>query len=568
MVSRYALALVGPDGKLWVEFCLECLFDIFLLGTAIALLFFVCQTLLRLVICSARFFGYVQRAVHFTCSFFIRYVQMRMSITPVTVKSDVSLQGTVKWDATGPYISTIHLGKTIRVNVAVDGLLSLLLKPPGSVVDETQLADSQVDEMAFHKGTVQFLVNGKLIGFGFRTTVRGRDVIVTALHNLRSLIGREVYMAGPRGQFRLPTNTVYAKYPVLDFVCLEFSDMVYTTLGVKTLKIAAPGSVGTPIRVHGYMDGSRVRTIGVISGVVKGSPGRFKHTASTVEGFSGSPVFNATGQVVGMHLRGNVGYNEAVALTWFVGVSESDIPEKLFSRMDEIEDGYDAVCGFEDGVMQRVRFRGRVFMSPEEVNVWEYNPEYSSWADDENEAWWDLAMNEGREEAASVEGAETLNGSPVVLPEPQVMEGTSGIESLDIPTLTLAEKSDLERSRFCAWVNTPASALQPKASKGARNRANRQLRKLAAGHGLQQTLEPVTAPSTPIALESKAASTQPRIRYPEQFQQLCGAACFHAPMSQRDYERVKHLVSAYETGVVPRSESSRLRSEWAALWTK
>jgi len=568
MISQHLRAVTPLELRQWTEFLIELMFDLILLAGVAALLLVLCRGLITVSICFVRALVFIQRAIIFTARFFVEYVRLRLSVSPVVLKTDISVDGVVKWDTNGPYIMAYHLGKSLRVNVKSESLVSLLLKPAIPVVDETRIADSQVDPMAFHSGTVQFLVNGKLLGFGFRTTVKGRSVIVTTCHGLQSLLGKEVMLAGPSGQIKMPPNSIYAKFPGLDVVCLEFSNVVYTTLGVKSLKIAAPG-VGSPIHVHGYMDGQRVRSIGVIAGLVRKSAARFKHTASTVEGFSGSPVLNTTGQVVGMHLRGNITYNEAVALNWLVGFNESDIPDKLMTRLDDLGDEAFATLGFIGKDMMRVRFKGRGFTMPEEVSVWQYDPRYSSWADDEDDAWWDMAMLEGKEEAADVESAEPLNSSPVVLPDPQTTEATSVIGSLDIPALNLSEKSSRESSPSCVREDIRDWVLQgKKQSKGARRRANRQLEKLADGHGLQQTSKPVTPPLMPIAEELKSASNQPRIRFPEQFLPLCGAACIHAPMSQRDYERVKHLASAYEAGVVPKSKSSRLRSEWASLWTK
>jgi hypothetical protein len=435
------------------------------------------------------------------------------------------------------------------------------------------LPDSVVEPMPFHRGTVQFLVDGKVVGFGFRVSRGGKDIIVTARHNLNLMRTRrsDLRIAGPNGQLPLLGDSVAFMFPKADLVGLSVPAVLLSAIGVRSLKVSPPGADGTPIHIHGYMDGTRVKSLGVVMGRVKGQPLRFKHSASTVEGFSGSPVFNQLGLVIGMHIRSGSSWNEAVMLHWLLGSDESETYDKLFDRVDHPEDDWDQLIGFEGETMCRVRYRDRQFAPVEEFAVMDYNPRFSSWADDDDDDWYErmYGADDARDESADPLIAQVLKDPPADLAIPRGLKPIMDSPSAAIVSPTPSSgKSTPERSDSHVSVITSGLAgLTVGLSKGQRQRRNRRARNLASGLGLLPVLPPVSSPSLSTSQASVPASVLPGPISTRPCTAWSARGCTHAPMSLRDLKRIRHLAALAELGEIPISERSRDRSEWKELWT-
>jgi len=267
------------------------------------------------------------------------YFAMKKRVS-VFVPGQNTVDGTLKWDADGPYIECTVAGILTKVKLtATDYSVMSAGVSMFSRRNESMIPGSVVYDGPLPRFQVYFVVKDQIIGSGFRTIVGGKSCLITAKHVIRTLIGTGSTVYVMKNGKTLPMDK---SWKVLfstnaDIVGIEFPFNAASLLGVGTAKIGRTPSVGQPVRVYGSMQFIDKFTTGVIDSV--GSGFAITHTASTTEGFSGAPLI-ANSFVVGVHLAGDAGINHGVSFDWFEGMTfESETKQRAFSLQHEPIEG-------------------------------------------------------------------------------------------------------------------------------------------------------------------------------------------------------------------------------------
>jgi len=487
-----------------------------------------------------------------------RFYSLRRAAIDVVMASEHEMTGTLSWDATGPYLEAVLPSGVTKVRMSPRDIGAFVaFSPRGG--DESRIDGSLVLQSPLAKSDVAFISNGRALAMGFRTILDSQSVLVTARHNLPTLKAAEnVMVASHRNKAMLmdPLWKVVADYPSFDIVAIAFPQDVAATLGVATATMSAAPSAGKPLDVHGYIAGEPVVTKGVSAGVMPGL--RIKHTCTTKVGFSGAAVYDG-GRVVAVHLRGEDGYNVAVAVQFLLPALESEPHNKAFVRVMDDDDWSDdeVYYGMRWGRLQKVGVSGRRFVEPQNLDF-VYKGPNAAWADyDEDDDWFE--DDYGRNETAQYDSAEVLKALPVVL---AALRASSSANTPSSPE----NVSQGEGVNLTPSASTAPSPPPGKLSKGQRLRKNRAAQKLANTNGQPVISQPVSVPfaSTPVV----SATPPPPIHNTSTVQSpssLCQAG-IHSPLSRRDLARIRHLLDACERGLIPIREQSRTKSEWSELW--
>lgn len=195
-------------------------------------------------------------------------------------------------------------------NIAIDANLAMFVKP--QVGKEAAIAGSHMDAVATPKGIFSFFNKDRFIGCGFRMAF-GRSVYLVTARHVYEEFGDEVYLKYGNRTLKFKPEVV-ARGNVTDFVL--FKDSFLVSQVCKSFASAKYSSRGT-VRIVGTSDShawmSSSGTTGRSNTVFQ-----FTHKASTQPGWSGSPVFNKDGKVVGVHtgstFTDGVVVNEATAI--------------------------------------------------------------------------------------------------------------------------------------------------------------------------------------------------------------------------------------------------------------
>jgi hypothetical protein len=147
----------------------------------------------------------------------------------------------------------------------------------------------------------------------------------------------------------LRSKVIVKKWSVeLDVVILEIPLHIFTVLGVKAAKVTKT-PLTQSVSARGVKSADLMASYGVVTKAT--SQFAFRHTISTERGWSGAPIVNASGAVIGMHVRGfgaapagHVGvwlpHNVGVSFDWSVISSrgaESDMNLYAFAHRDDYE---------------------------------------------------------------------------------------------------------------------------------------------------------------------------------------------------------------------------------------
>jgi hypothetical protein len=230
------------------------------------------------------------------------------------------------------------------------------------------------------------------IGMGCRITLGGNNVLATALHNLSG--GRIALRSGGavyNVERDWPTAFVSRD---LDLILIEVPASVWSVLAVGTAKTTGL-KTASAVKIHGVSQFGQT-TVSYGSVVTKQCRDLIiRHSASTYPGYSGSPLMNMEGRVVGIHLGYDLegDYNKAVALEQF-NTLESDRRDHLFQRANDMDEMHD----FEDHVEYSFlskKGKGRVRTAAREYEVKMIDDEFpltKSWADyavseDDDSSW-------------------------------------------------------------------------------------------------------------------------------------------------------------------------------------
>jgi len=278
----------------------------------------------------------------------------------------VALTGTLAYDCNGPYILIMVNGSERQVRIASSDLacLSMASAAAASRGAESLLPGAVMVPSSLPGGQVFLRVGKKTVGAGFRTRHFSDedgpyDALVTAYHVGLALAktGADWSMATESAEIpldaELRSRMVITKWSTdLDLVVIKTPVHLFAPLGVKCLKLAKT-PLGPAVNISGVSQGDLYKSIGVVTKAT--SMFAFKHSVSTERGWSGSPILNESGAVVGMHTRGfgrrpegHVGpwspHNVGVSFDWAISArsptrgAESDINVYAFAHREDIDD--------------------------------------------------------------------------------------------------------------------------------------------------------------------------------------------------------------------------------------
>jgi len=217
----------------------------------------------------------------------------------------------VKADKDGTYLEYVVSNKVRRIRLPPVLAQSVPITPLASQVgQEMAMPNSKFtpNEASPSKTTTRGLFAIRLaadhnvvVGMAFRVGLGDVDVIMTALHNLKLSHGQPLVLEHRGNCFAFSESTHEQVLLSHEYDCIAFkpkSSAWYSVAGAARLS-PDPGSSG-PAIVWGYQDG--------FFGQSRGSFRRkqddamfLTHTASTIAGFSGSPILTLNGRVVGFH---------------------------------------------------------------------------------------------------------------------------------------------------------------------------------------------------------------------------------------------------------------------------
>jgi len=262
---------------------------------------------------------------------------------------EIELTGKLRYDYQGPYLEVNTARGMAKVRVSSADMFPLVHSPAPAAKygEEAEMPRSMVLPQALPKYVVELLSCGRVVGAGFRTSVGKQDVILTASHVIRGLMqsGSEFVLRANGNEVvvddEMKKLMIWAvDAPGLDVTGFTLPPRALSHLAITKGKMART-PVQTAIRSHGFYKDDYVMCTGTITKTL-GSL-MFKHNATTVPGFSGSPITTPTGAIVGMHLKGFSMHNEGVSLDLFVaqGRQESDFVLQAYHNdldQDEYED--------------------------------------------------------------------------------------------------------------------------------------------------------------------------------------------------------------------------------------
>lgn len=266
----------------------------------------------------------------------------------------------------GKFYTKVNMGD-YDLLVKMNGSSLFALSKQCGVEEDTResmmMGSRQMDVARFPVGQVALLDGERVVGLGVRCVMNGREGLLTAAHVLTALKGA----SEPRISSMHNDGKGVLAYPFLekwtlsnysrslDLAMVDVPADVFSKLGVGMAKLARLPGGNSPITVTRYSPKGFVQAAGKI---VKTSM-VFEHSASTLNGTSGAPVF-WNGKVVGIHIRGEATRNFGVALDLFLGKRESDVRDSALTESDYVVDG-DRYDVYADGYVRTVTAKSNIF---------------------------------------------------------------------------------------------------------------------------------------------------------------------------------------------------------------
>lgn len=240
--------------------------------------------------------------------------------------------------------TTLETGETVSVSLMdrLDEILSLL-RQTTRTYEARQEGSEFIACKEWPKGLVVVRDSAAMAkGMGFLTVLNGKHCLVTAAHVAMKCKRGIILSAGvdPK-HVNIPGDPDMMVQSTADVVYIEVPPNTAGLLGVAKAKKDVSPATGLAVTLYGYVNGKFVSSLGVM-----GDPTRyfgFKHGASTVRGFSGTPIFY-DGKIVGIHSRSNgLGVNFGLSLDLVTGTFErNDYNGKRHMREQDEDYEYDA----------------------------------------------------------------------------------------------------------------------------------------------------------------------------------------------------------------------------------
>jgi hypothetical protein len=198
---------------------------------------------------------------------------------------------------------------------------------------------------------------GRHRGFGsFVQGPNGKSLLITAKHVMKSMREGCVLMGPSQKPLKLTEHKHWFS-TTFDLCGILVEPKIASQLGAIKLTLASTPGTGTAVSTYGYQNGKLVRSIGIVENA--DSNLKFKHTCSTLGGFSGTPIIKGDKNLVGIHLETcTLGYNYGLSLD-FLQRKKEESPgggqrdRRLFGqfedRLDTGDDDYLYFDGDDEG---------------------------------------------------------------------------------------------------------------------------------------------------------------------------------------------------------------------------
>nr|UZP17406.1 polyprotein P2a [Sowbane mosaic virus] len=277
---------------------------------------------------------------------------------------------------------------------------------------------SQVEPRREPGSFVLLKVNEEVVGAGCRVIYEGGDYLLTA-HHVWSQAPNNIAKGGKTVEISTEMKPyLSSKNKVLDFCLVPIPAAVWSNLGVKSSKIASLHQRSNITVYGGTASTMLLSSFGVAE--ADDNPLRIIHKASTARAWSGSPLYNSNGLVLGVHL----GYdqlgstNRAVNIGYVLRMTSSNEtapPDLNFVEITEDEavdrpsfDEYE-IEGFG-----KIRTRAREYYIPRDKDWNKYDDEDDDAFFDVPVALW-LNSNETVEKPLNFKGAASSPRLPPLL---------------------------------------------------------------------------------------------------------------------------------------------------------
>lgn len=197
------------------------------------------------------------------------------------------------FDASGPHVIAIVDG--VKRRISIEPFLALNMKV--SVGKEASIPGSVMTPFdGLPKGTFTFFVDGQFVGCGFRLAIHGHYYLVTAKHVYEKFTDQVVIRIGTRSMRYTPVLVGSGENS--DFVLLRDDFIVGQFIKTLTGALYQRNSFATIVGTAN--GGVWYRTQGMTV-PCKGRAFGFVHQATTHPGWSGCPIFDKNGKVIGVH---------------------------------------------------------------------------------------------------------------------------------------------------------------------------------------------------------------------------------------------------------------------------
>nr|QDH87500.1 MAG: hypothetical protein H1Rhizo277897_000002 [Riboviria sp.] len=272
------------------------------------------------------------------------------------------------------------------------------------------------------RGVFNFFVDGKLVGTGFRATLHNKTFLFTASHVFKLLDGQRITVVHNKKKVIMEFKDFKVAFcaPSHDVVCL-FDNGLIKALGVKDLKMDR-WVLGSNVLVRGTQDAFNwFQSPGVSSFMAPMKEGvksliyQIQYSASTLNGWSGSPILSASGKVVGIHLGSHAVVQENV------GVAITDLLYTFLGMHVTKNESFEEY-GTDEWKRQLARFQNRIEFVEERFTDDSAGNFYypGTWADevedqDDDDTYFDspLYFDESQDFQSGSEGSLKLTSSPI-----------------------------------------------------------------------------------------------------------------------------------------------------------
>lgn len=194
------------------------------------------------------------------------------------------------------------------------------------------------------KSLVTIYLGGRRIAMGSRVSYEGSDYLLTAYHIWNKIDQTSFQLAkmGVAVDVENATCFAAAPHPKLDFALIKIPNRYWSKLSVSSSPLIPLKGAGSLVKIYGGSSNELVSSFGK----VERDPDnycRLVHTASTAPGWSGAPLYNSKGFVVGVHtgaLKMGVS-NEAVDVATFMAALS--LKETVYSEIGLTLIDYDEI---------------------------------------------------------------------------------------------------------------------------------------------------------------------------------------------------------------------------------